>query len=219
MKITQIYNIRTHNKNTDKFLKDLSKTLFEHNVLFRMSLDKYVDWSGSKSNGFFEGGTKNRGILACAFGSKKWLRTLVHESCHFDQWREKSKYWTALTVGRSDACTLLFNWVENKKIKRSKNVIAKYAEIVRDLELDCERRAIVKIKKYNLPIDVKRYCKEAGAYVLFYNYIKEYRKWYIIGKEPYNNEMILALMPTNLDYNFSENSEWLNTLYKRCVTK
>jgi len=53
MKITQIYNIRTHNKNTDKFLKDLSKTLFEHNVLFRMSLDKYVDWSGSKSNGFF----------------------------------------------------------------------------------------------------------------------------------------------------------------------
>ena len=67
------------------------------------------------------------------------------------------------------------------------------------MELDCERVAIGVIEKHLLPIDIPEYCKKANAYVHFYNLMKETRKWYSIGKEPYNIKEIVDIMPDNLD--------------------
>ena len=206
----------TYNKNIDRFIRDLQRRCKKYKITFLMSGLDYVEWGDSKSNGFFDP-EKNRMAISIGKPVDKWLNTLVHESCHFDQWVQRDHNWTSMMQYETDACTQLFNhWVHGHK-KISKEVAIIMARIMRDLELDCERRTIAKIKKYNLPIDTKQYAKGAGAYVMFYNYIAKHKKWYKIGKEPYNNKKIRALMPTNLRGKYDVLSPKLEKLYKECV--
>ena len=206
----------TYNKNIDKFIRDLQRRCKKYKITFLMSGLDYVEWGDSKSNGFFDP-EKNRMAISIGKPVDKWLNTLVHESCHFDQWVQRDHHWTSMMQYEPDACTRLFNhWVYGEK-KISKEVAIIMARIMRDLELDCERRTIEKIKKYNLPIDIKEYAKGAGAYVMFYNYIAKHKKWYKIGKEPYNNKKIRALMPTNLRGKYDVLSPKLEKLYKECI--
>lgn len=55
---------------------------------------------------------------------------------------------------------------------------------------------------FDLPIDLEKYVQRANAYVYFYTAMKSTRKWYTIGKEPYNTESIWKHLPPhfNLDY-------------------
>ncbi len=205
-----------YDKNVDRFIKDLQKRCDKYKITFLMSGLDYVKWGNSKSNGFFNP-EKNEMAISIGKPVDKWLNTLVHESCHFDQWVQRSIYWNNMMQYKPDACTQLFDyWVyRNKKISKETGIIM--ASIMRDLELDCERRTIEKIKKYNLPIDIKEYTKGAGAYIMFYNYIGKYRKWYKIGKEPYNNKKLRKLMPTNLKGKYNILNPKLEKLFKECV--
>ncbi len=45
------------------------------------------------------------------------------------------------------------------------------------MEFDCEKRTVAKIKKYNLPIDIKDYIQKANAYVWFYTAVLNKRQW------------------------------------------
>ncbi len=206
----------TYNKNIDRFIKDLQNHCKKYKITFLMSGLDYVEWGNSKSNGFFN---PENNEMAISIGKPidKWLNTLVHESCHFDQWVQKSLYWNNMKQYKPDACTQLFDyWVYgNKKISKETGIIM--SNIMRDLELDCERRTIAKIKKYKLPIDIKEYAKGAGAYVMFYNYIAKHKKWYKIGKEPYNNKKLRKLMPTNLHGKYDKLTPKLEKLFKECV--
>ena len=212
----QTLKLVTYNKNIDRFIKDLQRRCKKYDITFLMSGLDYVKWGEGKSNGFFNPETME---MAISIGKpvEKWLNTLVHESCHFDQWVQNCKVWRDMMDQKPDACTQLFeHWLYNEK-KISKEVAIIMARIMRDLELDCERRTIAKIKKYNLPINVKEYAKGAGAYVMFYNYIVKYKKWYKIGQEPYNNKKIRRLMPTNLRGKYDVLTPKLEKLFKECV--
>ncbi len=204
-----------YDKHIDKFLRDLQRRCKKYNITFLMSGLDYVKFGSGKSNGFFNPETNE---MAISIGKpvKKWLNTLVHESCHFDQWVQNCKEWRAMNNERTDACTQLFEWLEDER-KLSDEKAIKMASIMRDLELDNERRTIEKIKKYNLPIDIKEYAKGAGAYVMFYNYIGKHKKWYKIGKEPYHNKKIQRLMPTNLRGKYDVLTPKLEKLYKECI--
>ncbi len=204
-----------YNKNIDKFIRDLQRRCKKYDITFLMSGLDYVKWGDSKSNGFFNPESKE---MAISIGKpvEKWLNTLVHESCHFDQWVQNCKAWRDMMNIKPDACTQLFNWVGNER-KLSKEKAIEMASIMRDLELDNERRTIEKIKKYKLPINTKEYARGAGAYVMFYNYIGKHKKWYKIGKEPYNNKKIRRLMPTNLRGKYDVLTPKLEKLFKECV--
>ena len=206
----------TYNKNIDRFIRDLQRRCKKYKITFLMSGLDYVEWGDSKSNGFFDP-ESNRMAISIGKPVDKWLNTLVHESCHFDQWVQNCKEWRDMMAYKPDACTQLFDyWVDgNKKI--TKEHAMKIVGVMRDLELDCERRTIEKIKKYKLPIDTKEYAKGAGAYIMFYNYIGKYKKWYKIGKEPYNNKKIRKLMPTNLRGKYHILIPKLEKLFKECV--
>ena len=205
----------TYNKNIDRFIKDLQRRCKKYNVTFLMSGLDYVQYGDGKSNGYFDPEDKE---MAISIGKpvEQWIDTLVHESCHFDQWVQNCKTWKDMMNEKVDACTQLFEWLENDR-KLSKEKALKMAYIMRDLELDNERRTIEKIKKYKLPINTKEYCQKAGAYITFYNYIGKHKKWYKIGKEPYNNKKIRSLMPTNLRGKYDVLSPKLEKLYKECV--
>ena len=206
----------TYNKNIDRFIKDLQRRCKKYKITFLISGLDYVKWGDGRSNGFFNDEDMQ---MAISIGKPvdKWLNTLIHESCHFDQWVQNCKTWRNMKNEKPDACTQLFeHWLFNKK-KISKEQAIDMACIMRDLELDNERRTIEKIKKYKLPIDIKEYAQKAGSYVMFYNYIGKYKKWYKIGKEPYHNKKIRRLMPTNLRGKYDKLTPKFEKLFKECV--
>lgn len=214
-------NIKTYNRNVDKFIKDLMKQCDKFNINLILSTTAYVKNGtnaniGIKTNGFFDA---ELGNMAVAIGKpmEQWLHTLVHESCHLDQYLDKDcKEWKRMYFDDTNACTEFFNWLEKEESLTIKQIY-KYAGIMRNLELDCERRTIKKIKKYKLPIDIKIYAKQAGAYISFYNYLPKHAKWYKIGKEPYNNLELLKLMPSNLKGSYTKLNKKVEKLLHACV--
>ena len=208
-------HLKTHNKAIDRYIESLEQDLEDKDISFTVSLRPYVLLSeNDKCNGYFD----DEGFeLAINVGRpvKRWFPVLVHESSHFDQWKEQCKAWKAyIKLNCSDD---ELTKVINGESTLSKADMKKYFDITRDLELDCERRTLAKIKEFELPIDAREYAKGASAYVFFYNFIAKHKKWYKIGKEPYNTKEIVDLMPDNLDGDYSKLSRKLEKLFKQCV--
>ena len=72
------------------------------------------------------------------------------------------------------------------------------------------------VKREVSPI-IEDYAQRASAYVYFYSFVKQVRKWYKIGKEPYNNKKIVHKMPKNLNGRYTVFPKKLFNLYKECV--
>ena len=169
----------TGNLKIDKFIKNLLQSLNRYEVRLYISVTNYVEFHSDKSNGFFNDKPKE---FAVSFGrpTTQWLCTLIHESCHFDQWRTNSKIWTTYRNAPN-----IFTGIQPHS-KWSKKKLLKAMLASRNLEWDCELRTMEKIRKYKLPISLTAYKKQAASYVLFYEYMMIKKKWYKIGCEPYN---------------------------------
>lgn len=209
--------IETYNENINNFIFDLELCLSFYGIKFILSTEAYVMLGKeNKCNGYFDDVSK---VLTVGINKplNQWFSTLVHESCHFDQWRENCKAWRDYYA---DSCSdNILDKILSGEVVLSEEENKRYFAISRDLELDCERRTIDKIRKYNLPIDIKEYTRSAAAYILFYNYVAKYKKWYIIGKEPYNTKELIAVMPDTLDGDFSKLEPALEPLFYSCVTE
>lgn len=148
--------------------------------------EKHVTISKNvKCRGTFE---DNPPTLTVAMGDdiSIWLPIMVHESCHLDQWYEKIKIWKKSNLSTID------DWLHGKNFSEKK---LEYAfKLTKEVELDCEKRALKKIKKFKLPIDSTIYIQKANAYLLFYNYCKKVRKWSKPKYSPYG-DIIYPHMP------------------------
>ena len=49
---------------------------------------------------------------------------------------------------------------------------------VQEMELDCERKSVEMIKKFDLPIDIEEYTSIANIYIFYYTYAKKNRCWF-----------------------------------------
>ena len=221
--------IKTYKPEIDKLLKDVITDLSYRSITPLFSLTDYVESNnGIKSNGFFDAECRE---FACAVGKpwQFWLRTFIHESCHFDQWKERCDAWQASDRFLPSEEDLVWDWLDfkvdvpyqdhyNGKTMRfvDWSKIVEVAKVTKELERDCEERTIKKILEYGIPISTEDYARGAWAYVLFYEYILECRQWYVIGKEPYNNEDLKALMPTKMDANPVLTDE-MRAIYAKCV--
>lgn len=204
--------IETYNRYANRFTEHVQKQLVEKDVKLIISLHPYVQLSEtSKCNGYFDEEEKE---LAVAFGRpfEESLATLVHEFGHFTQWTNQTPNWVAYSkCNMTDE--FLDEWVEGKV--RNTKINKEKINIARKMEIECEKIALGLIKKFSIPLDQKTYTKQANAYGCFYRYIAKHRKWYKIGKEPYNNEEILKLMPNEIT-DLPMNKE-LEKLFERCV--
>lgn len=174
-----------------EYIKPIAK---ENKIKLRFSDSMYVRYGvgkSSKSLGYFDSNkTKDyNGVLACAMKNPLSFNVLVHESCHLDQYIENTKLWR----DADNYLSVFFDWVDGKEIHHKK--LKKAFIISQQLELDCERRAVKKIKKLNLDIDVERYIQEANAYIYLYTYIYMNRVWYKPRKPIYKDNLVLSLMP------------------------
>lgn len=187
-------------KNNDKkwmeLFTDCLIKLYDNNVKIILSkTDRvYLPAEQISCSGWFDSAGKNGPTLACAvYGpAHEWIPTFAHEYCHFIQWKKNIKIW--------QKCDKITQEKFNKVLsdKPLTNDLNKVLDDTRDLEVDCEKRTIKLIKKYNIDFDYEKYIAEANTYIHFYNYMKMYRSWYPTGQPPYKNEKLLDLAPKHM---------------------
>ena len=184
----------------NKFINDLKTITTKEGVKLLLSPEKGVEYVGGGfiCNGYFDSDGKT---LACALGKdiSQWLIILLHESCHMDQWLDQVPAWTE-NLGMEN----IDKWLGGDD-NVDMNLIDEEIRTSMLVELDCEKRTVEKIKKYNLDsiINIDEYIQKSNAYILFYLWLRKNRRWYTIGKEPYNQAIVVSSMPKtfNIDYN------------------
>lgn len=200
-------------KETEAFLKFVEEQCAAQKItLFLSSKDHVVTGNGCKCNGFFDDDSK---VLAAAAGKSfdKWFKTLVHEYGHMTQWLDQSPEWKTMK-DPADAEVIVELWYDHL-IELTPTQLDNWVKKGRDVELDCERRTVELIKKHHLPIDIVEYTQHANSYIYFWTYTKHSRKWYTIGKEPYNIPEIVRAMPAHFDNDYDNIPSHVMTLFKK----
>lgn len=147
----------------------------------------------SKCSGLFYMDSKDNPIIKVAKGALKedeWMGVLLHEYCHFLQWRDDSKVWNQFCD-----YDITYSSILNHPQKFKKQLVA-----LIELELDCEKRVVRIIKKNNL-FDEKEYIKSANAILYKYAFLYNFNKW------PYDNRRyrkVIDLSPTKLLKSYKE---------------
>jgi hypothetical protein len=148
------------------------------------------------SNGAYD---EERKMLGCATGKPiaQWLPIFIHEFGHFTQQIEhmpmQKKF---LKLGdKYDIFKLMDNKRSMKKV--SDKIWHDTVMCYRDMEFECEKVALGLIKQFKLQdtVSIEYYTKCANAYILFYNIIDKYRKFY--KKAPYEVAKIMDMMPSS----------------------
>lgn len=145
-------------------------------------------------NGYFDASVPEFAVRVTE-NKSDWFPVLVHESSHLDQFLEGHSYFK--TDEGTNASLLFDEWLKGT-IEFNEDNLGKCLRIIQDVEYDCEKRSIEKIKEHGLDIDLEVYAKKANAYVLFYYWVAHSRKWYELGKEPYTLPQIWDKMPNEL---------------------
>lgn len=123
----------------------------------------------SKCSGLFYLDAKDNPIIKVAKGSLKeeeWFGVLIHEYCHFLQWRDDLKPWEKF----SDY-DVTYSQILLKPEKYKKELVALF-----ELEIDCEKRTLNIIKNNNL-FDYKKYAQSANSILYKYAMLYKYNKW------------------------------------------
>ena len=184
------------NPNTKKLLTDTIETCLKSKCNFKISAKDHVIIDGIKCSGWYD-----ESDLVVAGGKKEWLDVLVHESCHMDQFLEGYKYWKR----GDDSLSMIDKWLAGKR--KTRNELVKATKDVIMLELDCERRAVQKMKKYKIPFNAGLYTQKANSYLFGYWATLRDRKWFAF---PYEQKKIYGKMPKV----FLEPKEYLNNYEK-----
>lgn len=197
---------------SNNFIDDLKEKCKEANVKLVFGKGKYIKYFGTniKVSGYF---ADNPATLVCSMNNSHCMQTLVHESCHMDQWSEKMKLWVhSSNCGDDD---IFDKWLLGKDFPEYKMI--RIINRIQQIELDCERRSVEKIKQYNLKINIEEYIKNANSYIYLYTYIKEKRKW--PDKAPYKIKKIMDLMPSRFLKDYSKLKPEVRKVFELCYKK
>jgi hypothetical protein len=196
-------------KNDKAFIQHVKDECKRLGVKTHIKDVKYVKLSPSiRCSGYFYDGEDEgvRPVLACSMGKPDGLQILVHEYCHLTQWQDGIKIWKEYNT----KAFKVDEWLEGTNIRN----IKKYMQIAIDLELDNERRSVKMMRKWGLSIDTKKYTKAANAYLQFYNWMLQTRKWSKPTNSPYANKRIVAAMPDSFRMDYTKLPKRLEKLYK-----
>lgn len=150
--------------------------------------------------------------LGVAMGRDRWmwLGTLAHELCHLMQWLECEPTYCSTMPDGEDAGFIIDDWLAGKEF--DKRTIKEAVQITVDVELDNEIRTVRLIKKFKLPINIKKYIQAANCYLFFHQVMFENRTWY--NKRMFDPE-IIAHMP---DHFLPEESYKIGRMPREYVT-
>jgi hypothetical protein len=158
-----------------KLLEDTIKLASKNKVTIRLIGKPKVIADGAECNGFFSDNPLEL-VVACGQPEHEWILTYIHESSHMDQFLEDSELWDTSVTKDKDASEIFFDWLDGKRTNMA--LVKKSMRKLRDVELDCEKRSVKKIKKYKInSINIEEYIQKANAYIFSYTYLLESRKW------------------------------------------
>lgn len=149
--------------------------------------------------GFFDDDPKP--VFVCAMGcaQRDWIPIFIHEYCHFLQWKEQSKIW--INFQKIDKGCILDKWISGK-IELSTESIKKVCNASRDIELDCEKRSVEIIKRFDLEFNIDEYIQKSNSYILYFNLIPNKRCWFT-KESPTNIKKITDIMSTKFLKNYN----------------
>ena len=193
----------------------IKKKAKKHKVKLNLHNKTEIEYPHEKNmmlGGYFDGDRKE---LGAAYKGKYGFGVLLHESSHMDQWIENEKNWQLIEIYDED--DVFDRWITRKE-NYNKKYVNKIINIYRALELDCEKRTVEKIKKYKINLGIKKYIKNANAYIFLYTYMKKKRKWPDVS--PSGIKEILDVMPDRFLKRYDRMSDKLIKLYdKHCYLK
>lgn len=191
-------------KNIKKFYKHVIKTCAKNKIKFILEPD-----TGDNCRGSFN--DFDRELKVTLVDEYGWIGVLAHEYSHMQQWVEKSPIYTA-TYRRLNPTTVVDNWLEG--IKYGDRTLDKCFMLVKELEFDCEKRAVENIKLWKLPIDIPKYIKGAIAYTYYYDFLRATRSKSSVTS--YEEQNILDLIePTFESRNLAERNLTIEMLIEQ----
>ena len=161
-------------KITDFLNFELQKCRDNH-ISIHMPKTKTVIHANNHCGGYVDSSDQPVLAVACGKSIKTWLLIFIHETCHLDQYLEKSPIWD-VTLNGVSATDLMDSWL-NKSIELTEAELKIVFDNIIELESDCERRSVEKIKQWSLPIKIDTYIRKSNAYVWSYRLIQETRNW------------------------------------------
>ena len=198
--------------NTKKLLADVRRECKAHDIKLYLGKGRFIKYGKMKVNGLFDIDTEIP-KLSVATGQKNWQLILSHEFSHFQQWVDKCEWWKAY-----ETCDtwIIDNAVSGKRVNEKE--LVKSAKIIMMMERDCEMRSHKLLKSLGYPKEkLCQYVQKANAYYMFYMYIAKHKKWYTIGKEPYNIQSLWKQFPMTFDFDIEKEFKDLEYLYDICV--
>lgn len=175
-KITKIKKLPSMPKNYLNYINSVKRKAKKYGIEVFFSNEDVVYDSEDDNlgcGGFFSEESKR---LATATNNNitHWFSIFIHESCHMDQWIERREWWDK----NLEIYSRFFEWLAFEKEYTAKE-LEESRQIIIEIEQDCEKRAIEKIKKYKFKnIKIKRYIQEANSYLFLYTFMRQKRKWY-----------------------------------------
>ena len=190
-----------------------------NNVKLYLGRGKSINYSfvspRIRVNGFFDFDVKppKQMKLACATGRKNWELILVHELSHMHQWMEDCKVWKDYCATNGD---MIDRAISGKSTDNTK--LEHDAMVTLLLEHDCEKRAHELLKNLGYPKNkLDEYVQKANSYALFYLYILHNKKWYKVGKEPYNLKNVWKHFPKTFNIDIEATFHRLKHHFDQCV--
>jgi hypothetical protein len=151
------------------FLKIVKEDLCDYGGKVLIQKGKYCGGK-SKCSGLFYLNNDEVPIIKVAANnhiySEESIGILVHEYCHFLQWRDEVTVWADF-----DKYGVCFDSIIAHPSKYKKELIN-----LINLELDCEKKSVRMIKLNNL-LDHKQYAKIANAILYKYVYLYHFNEW------------------------------------------
>lgn len=181
----------------EKFIEYVRNETAKASVKFNLVDKKTVGVEGNvRVNGFFD---EDELTVATKKPIEEWFPILVHEYSHFLQWKDNCQAWRRSIINGEDICDTLFLWIKKKK-RYPLDIVKLHAARTRDVEVDCEKKAIGIIKEFKLGWHIEslfepRYIMQANSYLYFYNYAFLKRRWWRRSHSPYNNPDVWCNFP------------------------
>lgn len=174
---------------TLKVVKELLSHGFSVHLHQKSNIDGYGGWFGNDVD---------EEEFVVAMKHPMGFEILIHEYCHFLQWKYARDFWESST----EYYDTLFDWIADPTLIVSEEDLDKSFKTILTIEHDCESRVLKLIK--NNPIedfDTDKYIRAVNAYLWSYHINRELRTR---PKNPIYSDRVLPHMPnifnSNLDY-------------------
>jgi hypothetical protein len=180
--------METKSNFTIKVVRELLNNGFSVLLHNKENLDGYGGWFGAE---------EDEQEFVVAMKHHMAFEILIHEYCHFLQWKNDRKLWNK----SMETYDILFDWINNPELNFSTEQLDQSLHDILEIEHDCEKR-VLKIVK-NCPIedfDTDKYKGAINAYLWSYHINRESRSR---PKRPIYSPRVLEYMPNTFNNDLS----------------